>query len=361
MGNEDIDVNFHTAGAITAEDIVSRNIDDSKSFAISRSFPNLKVLGFFTPWNRGGVEVAVSEAENGRVDILSPVTFQVHPEKVEGGHDFEDDFYASEVCSANSQSLLQVYPRFLFEHQSWSQEHFSHLQDNTTALDALVLRIYEAASARNSTGVVLEIWQTLVISGTLSSNMKESLIMLRDLGRRLSTAGLRSILVFPPYDEASIKQSGTSSEHINVLNDGYDYFVVMTYDFSSPGGNPGPMAPLAWVERVGSFFATSCRLGSKVLLGINFYGLEFSKRGNGRHIIGHEYLSLLRQYKPAINWHPQFGEHHFVYNNGKDDRVVFYPTLRSVKARVDLAEKLGCGGVAVWELGQGIPWLFEAF
>jgi spore germination protein YaaH len=137
----------------------------------------------------------------------------------------------------------------------------------------------------------------------------------------------------------------------------------MTYDFSVPrSGPPGPMAPLSWCESVLRFFVDECGLGSQVLLGLNFYGADFAKgSSSGRHIVGHEYIALLEEYESDVAWVEEFGEDAFTYESSPEmaEHLVFYPTPRSVRARLQLARRSGSGGVAIWELGQGLPYLMN--
>ena len=63
------------------------------------------------------------------------------------------------------------------------------------------------------------------------------------------------------------------------------FFSLMTYDFSNPH-NPGPNAPMKWIQIVlqlllGTSANRTQSLAPKILLGINFYGNDFSlSRGN---------------------------------------------------------------------------------
>ena len=106
----------------------------------------------------------------------------------------------------------------------------------------------------------------------------------------------------------------------------------------------------------GSF---ACRDKSdKLLIGLNFYGMDFDLSGGGSAIVGHEYLARLKRYRPKLAWNATAKEHSFEYvTNGKGHRV-YYPTLASIQMRLDYAENMGAG-VSIWEIGQGLEFFYD--
>lgn len=68
-------------------------------------------------------------------------------------------------------------------------------------------------------------------------------------------------------------------------------------------------------------------------------------------IVGHQYLELLRQEEPKLVWHEEAEESYFTYQDAR--KKVFYPSMRFLARRLELAAE-AFGGIAIWELGQGM-------
>jgi chitinase domain-containing protein 1 len=76
-----------------------------------------------------------------------------------------------------------------------------------------------------------------------------------------------------------------------------DHFSMMTYDYSTSEGLPGPNAPLSWMAQTIMFLvqqdAQAMQWTSKLLLGFNFYGYDYVKNGGALLVLmAHRYLLL---------------------------------------------------------------------
>ena len=89
-------------------------------------------------------------------------------------------------------------------------------------------------------------------------------------------------------------------------------------------------------------------------VGLNFYGVIWRDHSAASPIVGHEFVGLLNGSKFEQKWQNDSKETLTIVNN----TFVYFPDVRSIRARVAAAKAWGCG-LSVWELGQGTKELPE--
>ena len=94
------------------------------------------------------------------------------------------------------------------------------------------------------------------------------------------------------------------------------------------------------------------------MLGLNFFGQDFISPNGGGPIVAAQYIELLRQHRPRIEWSENAAEHVLEYVAQGDRHSVYYPSLLSVQQRLELAYEYSVG-VSIWELGQGLEFFMD--
>lgn len=327
------------------QDVVTRNFHGS-------------VLGYVTPWNNKGYDVAKTWAP--KFNYVSPVWLQVKRQSpniylISGLHDV-DHAWMKAVRQKGSSSHTKILPRILFENwqpndlKSFFMEPTAHTEQK-----ALIEEIKKTCKQWKFDGVVLE------ILSQIGKYVDKSVKFIQHFGLEMTEDDLKLILVYPPF-----RGFPTDEFFIQAFNDIYPYVEavsVMTYDFSSPQ-KPGPNAPLYWmrlcVEKLVDNEESSSKR-SKILLGLNFYGNSYTANGGGP-IVGTEYVELLKNAKSnqALSYNNNTAENYVEIRTSQGAKKIFFPTLYSIQRRLDLAREFGTG-IAIWELGQGLDYFYDLF
>ncbi|KAF1869944.1 hypothetical protein Lal_00017522 [Lupinus albus] len=224
-------------------------------------------------------------------------------------------------------------------------------------------------------GIVLESWSRWAAYGILHDPSMRNLALqfVKQLGEALhsissernSEQQLQLVYVIGPPSSEKLQEHDFGPKDLETLSEAVDGFSLMTYDFSNPH-KPGPNAPMKWIQIVLQLLLDTSgnrakSLAPKILLGINFYGNDFSLSSDsgGGAIVGRDYLTLLEKHKPELQWDENSGEHFFLYTDDKDIKhAVFYPSLKSISLRLEEALSWGCG-ISIWEIGQGLDYFFD--
>lgn len=136
-----------------------------------------------------------------------------------------------------------------------------------------------------------------------------------------------------------------------------DYLNIMTYDFST--SQPGPIAPLGWDKKVLEFAKSQKVDMSKVLLGIPYYGRDWTQTGENtysRSSVGlYTARDLLEDYQATLTREttPEdpVGIPTFTYTDTeKKVHKVYFDDIQSWEAKLSLMDDYGLAGMGGWSL-----------
>ena len=137
-----------------------------------------------------------------------------------------------------------------------------------------------------------------------------------------------------------------------------DRVQVMAYDYHSPGGAAGPIAPLPWVRQVIAY-ARSQAAPSRFELGVPAYGYDWYGRTSAVAIYASQVSTLLSQVHARSRWDAVQGEETFTYRLHQRRHTVWVVNAQADAERARLAAAAGFSGVAVWAAGYEQPQLWQ--
>ena len=197
-------------------------------------------------------------------------------------------------------------------------------------------------------------------------------VFLRSLQTSLHRDG--QLLSVSVPSRTSGRDPNWSIYHYGALAPYVDRVRVLTYDYSYAGGDPGPIAPIDWVESV-TRYAESKFPRVPLSIGLPAYGYNWYIKkllGSCPRVIDvgattapttRQALVLIDDFQATLQWHRGFAESMFTYRrpypDGGNDcvvrRQVWFEAARSVAAKLALLRRHNVQGFSFWTLGAEDP------
>lgn len=148
-------------------------------------------------------------------------------------------------------------------------------------------------------------------------------------------------------------ENGSQALDYAAIGAAADLVRVMAYDYSWDTSDPGPVAPLPWVERVATFAASQIPR-ERLQLGVAFYGYDWVD-GRGTSRMWDELHATAIGRSATIRWDTLSGSPWFEYVHADQRHEVWFENAHSLTYKLALIRRLGLAGIAAWRLGGEDP------
>lgn len=363
-------LSFALADEIITKEYILQNYD--KCINCNTKNSTVEVLGFVTYWNQIGYQTGVQYGI--KFDYISPSSYSVglQTARDEPYYDIKatasvEDEFIKEVAGLYN---IKIVPRVLFT--KGDKESYKRFLDSEESMYEFADTLHSFLVSTNYYGVVFEIFPffDLFRGDPDYYDMRQKQLEFVDkVAEYLNTRGYKLFLVIPGYYPGGVQFTNKEFEY---LSQNVYRFITINYDYS--WGSPGPNNPLNWIEDTviyylqdfldenGNPIGNYYEYAKKLMIGVSFYGFQYKQTATGwsqAAILGNDFMSILANNNPEMIWNERTAELEMRFTIDGKQSVVIYPTDLSIQMRVDLAERLGVG-ISIWELGQGLPYLYQA-
>jgi spore germination protein len=136
------------------------------------------------------------------------------------------------------------------------------------------------------------------------------------------------------------------------IGEAVDEFKIMLYSYSGPWGDPGPQAPLDWVDKV-LRFAERKVPPDKVFMGLPFYGFDWHGDSVAT-VSAHRGAALAQSTGATVSRDPASQEATMTFTSDGVTHTVYFQDEKAVAAKLAAlrAKHPRIAGISVWVMGQ---------
>lgn len=173
---------------------------------------------------------------------------------------------------------------------------------------------------------------------------------MNELYTALHPQGFYVTMAVPAKTSDSPTASWSGAYDYAALPNYSDQIVLMTYDEHYPGGTPGAIASIGWVENVIKYAVTAIPR-EKILLGTAAYGYDWTSSSTKAYGISGIY-NLASTTGSTIKWDSVSQSPYFNYTDSTGiSHSVWFENAQSLNYKLDLVNSYNLSGIAIWRLG----------
>lgn len=184
-------------------------------------------------------------------------------------------------------------------------------------------------------------------------------LFLQELKAALSPIGKQLIVdVHAKFDPVG-DWSGSEAHDYVGIGQASDLVRIMGYEYHWQGGDPGPIAPADWIDRVLAY-GVSTIPKNKIVLGLPTYGYDWPQGQVAKGVTYNYAISTSKRYNAPVIEDAQLGPH-FTYITTPDgiNHEVWFTDAASFATLLDLVNQYDIKGICIWYLGAEDPKIYD--
>lgn len=291
------------------------------------------------------------------VDVLSPTWFYItgnknDAESINVGERGDKNY--TKTAHSNGYQVWALLSNVNGENESVTDDTIARtklLMSNEKATRKVADNLIKYAEEYDIDGINLD------FEGFGEENKDLFTRFVKEVGSMLSEKDIAFSVDVTPVDESSVQYSMCYDR--GAIAKYADYVVVMAYDeHFDKSKKPGSVASYPWVQKAVETAVKAGVPGSKLILGVPFYGRDFVVKDDGsadgsrtRTLTG--IMNLENKYKDKITYDKTAKQYYISYtdnNSPARKRIMYIEDMNTLKWRTELASEYGLKGIAAWEL-----------
>lgn len=243
------------------------------------------------------------------------------------------------------------------EGKGFSSDIAKEIFTNNTAQENLLNNVIQILKAKNYYGLDIDFEYIYPENREDYNNfLRKTVGRLKPLGYTVTTALAPKIAA----DQPGVLYQGHDYPVHGAL---VDHVILMTYEWGYTFGPPLAVAPLNEVVKVLNYAVTAIPR-EKIFMGIPNYGydwtLPYVKGTAAKALSNTEAVDLAFREGAIIQYDWKAQAPFFTYyDNARKQHIVWFEDARSIRAKLEVANRYKLGGVSYWSIGKYFPqnWL----
>lgn len=309
--------------------------------------PAFRVSGWLPTWTGATGRQAIIINSGGALDEANPFWYGLRPDgSLKVASQARDQAFIAAVKDAGGELIPTI-------HDVEDGSATDAVMASATLRQVFVQALLSEVDTYGYDGIDVD------LEHIKSSSRDAFHLFMQDLSAGLKARGKILTAAIPGKRAGSGSWAGYDYAAVGAL---VDRFKIMTYGYSGPWTrNPGPIAPIHWIEDVLDFAVTQMD-PAKIYIGLPFYGYDWPADGSRiRSVTWPSVQSRIAQSNSGPAFDAVLGETRLEYTDANGvAHTVFYQDERGIAAKASLAERYGVGGISIWAVGYGDPAFWTA-